>query len=349
MAIPNSGKDAGSTPAPTPGTSQALTQTTAVEALAGILFPKEPEDQAKLSESNATDELSVEETLENALSAGEPAESEEPENTPEDGASDSDDANPADAPRMFTVKIDGKDEQVPEDELLKGYSRTADYTRKSQALAEKRKAAEADAEKLRAERAQYAELLGALEEAVKNATPKEPDWATLRAVDPERYAELRDAWDAHTKQVAAIEAERKKAADAVAEDHKSKMQTVLKTEQEKLLEAVPEWKDPKVFEANAVKLVEYGKQYGLTPQDLAEVVDHRVIVFMRKAMLYDAALERVKSNKGRTGAVSSAALRPGGKSTTVHEKPADAARKRLARDGRVEDAAVVISSLLGDD
>ena len=39
----------------------------------------------------------------------------------------------------FSVKIDGKDVEVDLQELKSGYSRTADYTRKSQALAEERK------------------------------------------------------------------------------------------------------------------------------------------------------------------------------------------------------------------
>ena len=42
-------------------------------------------------------------------------------------------------PRTYTVKIDGRDTEVTEDELLSGYSRQADYTRKSQVLAEQRK------------------------------------------------------------------------------------------------------------------------------------------------------------------------------------------------------------------
>ena len=45
--------------------------------------------------------------------------------------------------QTFRVKVDGEEVEVPLDELLKGYSRTADYTRKTQAIAEARKQAEA--------------------------------------------------------------------------------------------------------------------------------------------------------------------------------------------------------------
>lgn len=39
----------------------------------------------------------------------------------------------------FEVTVDGQTQRVPQSELLKGYSRTADYTRKTQALSEKEK------------------------------------------------------------------------------------------------------------------------------------------------------------------------------------------------------------------
>jgi hypothetical protein len=42
--------------------------------------------------------------------------------------------------RTYRVKVNGEEIEVTEDELLNGYSRQQDYTRKSQELAERRKA-----------------------------------------------------------------------------------------------------------------------------------------------------------------------------------------------------------------
>ena len=58
-------------------------------------------------------------------------------------------------PKVYTVKIDGKDAQVTEDELLSGYSRQADYTRKSQVLAEQRKKMEEELSATQQERQRY--------------------------------------------------------------------------------------------------------------------------------------------------------------------------------------------------
>jgi hypothetical protein len=59
----------------------------------------------------------------------------------------------------YTVKIDGEEFEVTLDELRNGYQRQADYTRKSQSLAEQRKAYEANLQAVQAERNQYAQVL----------------------------------------------------------------------------------------------------------------------------------------------------------------------------------------------
>jgi hypothetical protein len=63
------------------------------------------------------------------------------------------------ANRYVRVKVDGQDEEVPLREALSGYSRTADYTRKTQELAQQRQQAEYALTVERALRAQPAETL----------------------------------------------------------------------------------------------------------------------------------------------------------------------------------------------
>ena len=52
----------------------------------------------------------------------------------------------------YTVKVDGEEVEVNLDELRNGYQRQADYTRKSQSLAEQRKAYEANLQAVQQER-----------------------------------------------------------------------------------------------------------------------------------------------------------------------------------------------------
>ncbi len=45
----------------------------------------------------------------------------------------------AQQPQTFTVKVDGQEVEVTQEELINGYSRQQDYTRKTQELAHQRK------------------------------------------------------------------------------------------------------------------------------------------------------------------------------------------------------------------
>ena len=89
-------------------------------------FPSHDRGEYEVAEAEASDEEEVEEALE---SEEVEYEVEEPE---------------AQTETAYTVKIDGEEFEVTLDELRNGYQRQADYTRKSQSLAEQRKAYEAN-------------------------------------------------------------------------------------------------------------------------------------------------------------------------------------------------------------
>ena len=66
----------------------------------------------------------------------------------------------------YKAKVGGEEVEVELDELINGYQRSKDYTQKSQALAEQRKAIEAERqhlEQVKQERMAYAQKLQALD------------------------------------------------------------------------------------------------------------------------------------------------------------------------------------------
>lgn len=83
-------------------------------------------------ESQVEDEYSLVDDLNSELFGDEDGDSEV--STEEDGSEESGDD---DTSEVFTVKVDGEEIEVTRDELLAGYSRQADYTKKTQALAER--------------------------------------------------------------------------------------------------------------------------------------------------------------------------------------------------------------------
>ena len=109
--------------------------------------------------------------------------------------------------RTLTVKIDGKDVALPEAEVINGYLRTSDYTRKTMALSESAKALHAEREAVRVERAQYAELLPALQQQYKALTElPEPDWDRLFQENPPEFFRQRAIQDdLQRKRAAAVQ------------------------------------------------------------------------------------------------------------------------------------------------
>lgn len=329
--------------APTPQASAPsgpMNMDQAVQALAAIL-PEEGQQDGGETQESSSDEDETAALSDDSLDT-EDASSEE---TDGEQSELEEDTQEDDKPQVFTVKVDGKEIEVSLDELQKGYSRTQDYTRKTQQVAEVRKAAEAELQAIRAEREQYAQLLGALSEQVKAAAEPQIDWDRLYREDPIEYVRQREVMRDNKERAAAIDAEQQRLFQIAQEEQVKQLQTVKVKESRALLEAVPSWKDPAKAKAEKTMLIEFGQKMGFTPQELGNIYDHRVVLALRKAALYDqmqAKRQVIKpvTNNGPRPAKPGAAGRVSQMSDSVR------AKQRLAKTGRVEDAASAIELLL---
>jgi len=329
--------------APTPQASAPsgpMNMDQAVQALAAILPEEGQQDGGETQESPSDEE-------ETAALSDDSLDTEDASSEETDGEQSEleEDTHEDDKPQVFTVKVDGKEIEVSLDELQKGYSRTQDYTRKTQQVAEVRKAAEAELQAVRAEREQYAQLLGALSEQVKAAAEPQIDWDRLYREDPIEYVRQREVMRDNKERAAAIEAERQRLSQIAQQEQMKQLQTVKVKESQALLEAVPSWKDPAKAKAEKAMLIEFGQKMGFTPQELGNIYDHRVVLALRKAALYDqmqAKRQGIKpvTNNGPKPAKPGAAGRVSQMSDSVR------AKQRLAKTGRVEDAASAIELLL---
>ena len=245
---------------------------------------------------------------------------------------------------VYTVKVDGKEIEVTLDELQKGYSRTQDYTRKTQQIAETRKAVEAEAAAIRAEREQYAQLLGALKQQLESAEAP-PDLDRLYNEDPIEWVRQRELLRDKQEKLAAIQSEQARLSQLTEQQRAKELQAHLASQQEALIQAVPEWKDPKKAQAEKALLVEFGKKIGFSEEELKNVYDHRAVIALRKAALYD----QMMSKRGQIKPVINNGPRPAkpsaaGRVSTTTE--ATRAKQRLAKTGRVNDAVSAIELLL---
>ena len=248
-------------------------------------------------------------------------------------------------PQIFSVKVDGKEVEVTLEELQKGYSRTQDYTRKTQQIAEARKQTEAELQAVRAEREQYAQLLGALEAQVQQAAQPNIDWDRLYQEDPIEYVRQREVMRENKEKAEAIQSEQQRLAYLSQQEQAQFMHQRLEHEKEALLAAIPDWKDAKKAQAEKALLVEFGQKIGFTPDELKSVVDHRAVLMLRKAALYD----QMMSKRGNIKPVTNNGPRPakpGAAGRVSNSTESVRAQQRVAKTGRVDDAANAIFQLL---
>lgn len=247
--------------------------------------------------------------------------------------------------KVYKVIEDGQELEVDEPELLRGYSGTRKFTQRTQELAEKERAIDANAAQLRGDRAKYADLLGQAESAVQLLT-QEPDWNSLRAtLAPKDYATARDNWDLQSKRVATIRAERDRVFREQADDLARATERFKRDEQDRLLNAVPEWREPTKAQADRAQLLDYAKARGFSEDDLKNVHDHRLWLVLRDAQRWHQA------NAKRPTAPAKPAIKtagPGSPTTKPKTAAADEALATLRKTGRQTDAAAAILATMGD-
>jgi hypothetical protein len=266
------------------------------------------------------------------------------EETPEEQSGEEEETEEGEQPQTFTVKVDGKEVSVTLDELQKGYSRTQDYTRKTQQIAEVRKQVEQETQAVRAEREQYAQLLGALQAQLQSSEPQ-VDLERLYHEDPIEWVRQKEVMRERQEKLGAIQSEQQRLSQVAQYEQQRAMEAQLASQQEALFAALPDWKDPKKAKAEKALVIESAKAAGFSDEDLKSVYDHRLVLLLRKAALFDQMVSKrqgikpVVNNGPRTAKPGAA----GRVSTTTESVRA---KQRLAKTGRIDDAASAIEHLL---
>lgn len=297
-----------------------------------------PAENAEAFEGDAEGEETASYSADTEADADEAPESEAAADEEPDEASDEQ------APQLVTVKINGKEEQVPFDEVVKGYQRQADYSRKTAALAEERRAFDAERQRVAEERGQYAHLLAALQQQIQQTLPQEPDWQRLYHEDPIEYVRQKEAWRDQQERLVAAQFEQQRIMSMQAQEQQAALSELVQQNRQKLVEAVPAWKDAKRWEQDRPKLLEYGQTLGFTPEELSQTYDHRAVVALWKAMQYDQLVK----NRPQPTQAKGPRVAPPGSAATAPKRASSVtkAKQRLAQTGKIADAASLFETFL---
>jgi len=198
------------------------------------------------------------------------------------------DSEEQEEPQKFRVKAAGEEREVTLDELIKSYQLGTDYTKKSQAVAEDRKAVEAErqaVQEAKAMRDTYAQRLEMIEQMLQPQQEENLDY--LKETDPIGYSVKVAEMIQRDKQLAAVQAERGRIQQQQEQDRQAQMQSVVAEEMQKLSSFIPEFTDPAKGEAIRNDIRAFGKQIGFSDNELAAVYDSRAVLTLYKAMQYD--------------------------------------------------------------
>jgi hypothetical protein len=331
MAVPHAGQ------AP-----QGPTLVDAAKVMEGLLdLPETIEDQPEVAAQEApadTDEgvaaeAKPEETTADEAEVGEAEATETDESAA--GADDKD--------RQVTVTIDGKAETIPLHEALQGYQRYSDYTRKTQELSAERQTITAQKTAIQEERQTYAVMLKALHEQLQGSQPEEPNWDEVYRSDPVGYARRRDEWRDKQDKIAAANFELSRLHTLQQQQNAEQLAQVVQQGRQKMVEMQPAWKDQTVWENDRQALVKYAKTVGYSTEEISQAYDPRAIVMMDKARRYDELM----ANKPKPDAVKGPRVAAAGPAPQAGvTAKLNSAQQRLAKSGRVTDAAKVFEQLI---
>jgi len=248
-----------------------------------------------------------------------------------------------------TVEVDG--EEITVEELKRGNLRQRDYTRKTQELAEARKQMEAQFEDIERERAQYAQMLPALQARLEQPVEQEPDWDTLYDADPRMAAKAERQWkkrqEEREAQLQAVQAERQRLAE-MERQKMHQMQARYFEEQRNILpDIIPEWRDNTVAAKEAKDLRAFLLNEGFSEEDVNGLTNATLVKLARKAMLYDKGQTRATEARKKPKTQKTKTLKAGSRNTQPKPKSSQQqALQRVRQTGRVQDAAAAIKSLL---
>jgi hypothetical protein len=260
----------------------------AQDAVSLLMQPPEPD---KVDDEQSVEAAAVEEQPEVSEPEYDEAEAdaEAEEYDGEDVEDDTEESDEPEQPELYTVKIDGEMFDVTLDELRSGYSRQQHFTKRSQELAEQRKAFEQEVLETRQYRDAYAQQLEQLSNQLQQTTPSEPDWSALsQQYEAKELFQMKAEYDRRKEEIARVEQERERIAQQQSVEAQHQMQQHLATQKTEMLERIPAWRDEGRRNKERLDVIKYAQDViGFSEQEIANASDARAIEMLYKAWQYD--------------------------------------------------------------
>lgn len=269
--------------------------------------------------------------------------------TEDDVEEESDEEQPIETIRL---KVNGEEIEKPLDEVVALAQQGLDYTKKTQEVAEQRKALEALQEQVKAQEAvlqQTNQLSGELMEDVAKITTLDQQLAQYQNVD---WAKLSDSDFVEAQKLFFTYNQLQQDRNSLVSQFETKRQQYASQQQQIIAEKVKQGKEilakeiPNWSPETTQEIVSVGKDYGFTDAELNSIIDPRHVKVLHDAMQW-RKLQSKNSVTKKKVASAKPVVKPGSKDPTrVASSNAKKMREQLRKTGSSDLASKLIENMI---
>jgi hypothetical protein len=271
------------------------------------------------------------------------------EESQDEDESDTEDSN--EQPKSLKIKVNGEELEKPLDEVIALAQQGLDYTKKTQEVAEQRKALEEYAQTVKVQEEvfmQQVQLQQALIGDVAQLTAvdkqlaafNDVNWQELSDNDFVEAQKLFFTYNQLQQQRGQLATELEAKAQQIQQTQAAKMQERIAQGKEILAKEIPNWSRETTQE-----LMTVGKEYGFTDDELGTIIDPRHVKVLHDAMQW----RKLQKNSVAKNKVSQAkpVVKPGAKDTKQEATSATRqTREQLRKTGKSDYAQKLIENMI---
>jgi hypothetical protein len=301
------------------------------------------EEQIDEQDPDEVDESESEESQE----TDDDSQDEEPETEEDDEPEDSENEQP----KSLKLKVNGEELDKPIDEVIALAQQGLDYTKKTQEVAEQRKALEEYAQTVKVQEEvfmQQVQLQQALIGDVAQLTAvdkqlaafNDVNWQELSDNDFVEAQKLFFTYNQLQQQRGQLATELEAKAQQIQQQQAAKMQEKIAQGKEILAKEIPNWSRETTQE-----LMTFGKEYGFSDDELGTIIDPRHVKVLHDAMQW----RKLQKNSVAKNKVSQAkpVVKPGAKDTKQEATSANRQiREQLRKTGKADYAQKLIENMI---
>ena len=245
----------------------------------------------------------------------------------------------------YSVKVAGQEFNVTLDELRNGYSRDADYRRKTEDLAYDKKQFQTESEK---QRQDYSTKLSELNQMMSvaqqqlNAEINSADLEKLYEEDPTEAARIEHRLKKKQEKL-------NQAMQKTQSEQKKQFDGFLQDQQRKLVQKMPEFSNPDKASQLKSSMKNTLNSYGFNDQEIAQVYDHRIVMLVNDAMKF-RSMQKAKPNMAKKiskpGKVFSSGVKQS--KADINLKARKDKLSRLRKSGSTKDAASIFLDMINN-